>query len=211
MVKPPFLPFDFPRPEPWPSPPERSWLQRLLFRRVQKTVLAAATDLSFSPGRIVDLGCGGGRTLEHLGRLYPNAELIGVEVSPGMVEAARRHHRDPRFRFEVAPADALPIETASADLAVSVLAARRWGDLVAALRETGRVLRRGGWFVLADLQPAGIYRALRLVAGPIAGPPALSGLQLRAAFAAGGVFVIDQRSLRGTGRAVLLTVGRRTA
>ena len=195
----------------WGLATEPGRLQRLPFHRVQKAALAAARDLSLRPRRIVDLGCGSGWLLEQLGRRYPRAELIGVDVSPGLVEAARRRRREPRFRFEVAPTDALPIETASIDLAVSVLAARRWGDAVAALREAGRVLKRGGWLILADLQPAGIYRMLQLVAGPLTGPPALSAFQLRAACAAGGLLVTDQHPLRRTGRSVLFTVGRRTA
>jgi trans-aconitate 2-methyltransferase len=46
-----------------------------------------------------DLGCGPGNSTEVLAARFPEAEIIGIDSSPGMIEAARQ--RLPRLRFEI--------------------------------------------------------------------------------------------------------------
>ena len=41
------------------------------------------------PRRVVDLGCGSGELTASLGRLWPTAEIVGVDSSPAMIEKAR--------------------------------------------------------------------------------------------------------------------------
>jgi trans-aconitate 2-methyltransferase len=47
-----------------------------------------------------DLGCGPGNSTEVLAARFPEAEIIGLDSSPGMIAAARK--RLPRLRFEIA-------------------------------------------------------------------------------------------------------------
>ena len=54
--------------------------------------------------RVVDVGCGPGNSTELLVRRWPNADVLGVDNSPAMLEAARR--RLPGARFEAADARA---------------------------------------------------------------------------------------------------------
>ena len=44
-----------------------------------------------NPARVVDPGCGSGRFLVAAGRLFPNAELVGVEADPLAALLARAH------------------------------------------------------------------------------------------------------------------------
>lgn len=53
--------------------------------------------------RIVDVGCGPGNSTELLSARYPEAEVVGLDNSPAMLEEARR--RLPQVRFEPANAD----------------------------------------------------------------------------------------------------------
>lgn len=48
--------------------------------------------------RIVDLGCGPGNSTELLARRFPDADILGIDSSQAMLEAARR--RLPEARFE---------------------------------------------------------------------------------------------------------------
>ncbi len=49
------------------------------------------------PARVVDLGCGAGNVTAILKRRFPDAEVIGVDGSPAMLEQARASAPDCRF------------------------------------------------------------------------------------------------------------------
>ncbi len=53
--------------------------------------------------RIVDVGCGPGNSTELLAERYPDTDILGIDNSPAMLEAARR--RLPNSRFEMADAN----------------------------------------------------------------------------------------------------------
>ncbi len=78
-----------------------------LYRRFEGERTQAALDLlSRIPiaraARVVDLGCGPGNSTEILAARYGGAEIVGIDTSPAMIEAARK--RLPQARFEVADA-----------------------------------------------------------------------------------------------------------
>jgi trans-aconitate 2-methyltransferase len=55
------------------------------------------------PRRVVDLGCGPGHLTARMAERWPQAEVLGLDSSPEMVEAARRDApRSSRLTFEVA-------------------------------------------------------------------------------------------------------------
>jgi trans-aconitate 2-methyltransferase len=51
---------------------------------------------------VVDLGCGPGTLTPVLRERWPDAEVVGVDSSPEMVERARVEDTDPRSRYELA-------------------------------------------------------------------------------------------------------------
>ncbi|MEU9099138.1 class I SAM-dependent methyltransferase [Streptomyces sp. NPDC048361] len=60
-------------------------------------------------GTVADVGCGPGRVTAHLGEL--GVDALGVDLSPGMIDVARRDH--PALRFEVGSMTDLPLADAS--------------------------------------------------------------------------------------------------
>jgi SAM-dependent methyltransferase len=117
---------------------ERHWWYRGR-RRVLRAVLA---DLALPPGaRVLDAGCGSGRTLDDLRRY---GEASGMELSPVGLEAARRRGHDVREgRLE-----AIPFEDATFDLVTCLDVIEHTDDDVLSLRELKRVTRPGGRLVV---------------------------------------------------------------
>jgi ubiquinone/menaquinone biosynthesis C-methylase UbiE len=95
-------------------------------------------------GRVLELGCGDGRSFEH----YPTAveHVLAVEPDPTARAAAAERARDAAVRIDVVEGDAesLPAEDGSFDAAVAVWVLCSVGDPAVALRELRRVLRSGG-------------------------------------------------------------------
>ena len=80
---------------------------------------AALPALEPPPRRILDLGTGTGLVALHLAERFPDAEVVGVDLSSGMIEEARRKlppELAGRIRFEQGDASALPYEDGAFDL-----------------------------------------------------------------------------------------------
>lgn len=102
-------------------------------------------------GRILDYGCGYGRTL---GELFNEGyeHLIGLDFSPAMIAAARA--RFPEIQFEEVHSLTIPLPDSSVDgvLLFSVLTCIPTDEGQQTLmRELRRVLNRGGLLYISDL------------------------------------------------------------
>ncbi len=97
-------------------------------------------------GRVIDLGCGPGLLTRHLAGL--GLQPLGVDVSPAMLDIARRHNPDQEF--VEASLTALPVPDASADgvFCWYVLHHVPDDDLGRAFAEISRTLRPGGQLML---------------------------------------------------------------
>lgn len=103
-----------------------------------------------SPGRLtIDIGCGEGRLTRHLKQL--GHRIVGVDASPSMVAAARE--LDPLMDIRVADAAALPLEDASADLAVAFMSLHNIEAMPLAVQEISRVLKPSGKLCFAIVHP----------------------------------------------------------
>ncbi|HVM68647.1 MAG TPA: class I SAM-dependent methyltransferase [Gaiellaceae bacterium] len=99
-----------------------------------------------APRRVLDVGCGEGR----LGALLAERgyEVLGIDASPRLVEAARERHE-----AVVADAAALPFAEAEFDLVTLFMSLHDFDEPAAAVREGARVLRPGGHLCAALEHP----------------------------------------------------------
>ena len=106
---------------------------------------------TFSPiagKRLLDVGCGPGRLAHQLVEM--GADVTGLDPDPEIVAAAARFATD--ARFVEGSAENLPFDTESFDGVVFLNSLHHVPQpgMAAALREAGRVLRRGGHLVVVE-------------------------------------------------------------
>jgi SAM-dependent methyltransferase len=100
--------------------------------------------LAVPPGkRWLDVGCGTGALGGMILAMASPAQVDAVDRSEGYVAYAREQAKDPRVRFEVADAQALPSGDAAYDAVVSGLALNFFPDPARAVAEMARVARAG--------------------------------------------------------------------
>lgn len=106
--------------------------------------------------RVLDIGCGPGTTTIELGRrVGPGGEVVGIDISEGMVAAARRRSAAaaaPNITFVTADAGTEPLGD-SFDAAFSRFGVMFFVDPVAAFANIGRALRPGGRLACAVWGP----------------------------------------------------------
>jgi ubiquinone/menaquinone biosynthesis C-methylase UbiE len=105
-----------------------------------------------APGRVLDLGCGGGHVTY---RAAPLArEVVACDVTPDMLDAVRRTAAErgmDNITVQLAPAERLPFEDGEFDVVVARYTTHHWHDRDAGLREARRVLKVGGRAIFIDV------------------------------------------------------------
>jgi malonyl-CoA O-methyltransferase len=99
--------------------------------------------------RILDVGCGKGRYLRVLGKMYPDVECLGLDACETALEHLPEGASPVRGSMEL-----MPYRAASFDLVFAVEAIEHSSNLPAAMREILRVTRPGGTVVVIDKQQA---------------------------------------------------------
>ncbi|MFD5544065.1 class I SAM-dependent methyltransferase [Streptomyces sp. NPDC127079] len=104
--------------------------------------------------RVLDAGCGTGRALPPLrAAVGPSGTVLGVDLTPAMLEAAVRAGRDRAGRLLLADVAALPVRSESLDAVFAAGLVAHRPHPPENLRELARVVRPGG--VLALFHPIG--------------------------------------------------------
>lgn len=118
---------------------------------------AAALRIAPPPERVLEIECGDGDGALFLAREFPTARVRGVDRSEQQVRAARaRVGLDPegRIAFKAGRPGALPFPDGFFDLVAQV-------DGQPPVAEVARVLRPGGYLILARSEPVGTAGRLR--------------------------------------------------
>jgi SAM-dependent methyltransferase len=106
---------------------------------------AALERLELPPTRVLDLGTGTGKAARVAAKLFPAAEIVGVDLSGQMIREARRllpTELEKRVRYEVADASTLPFESGGFDLVLLM-------NMIPFFEELARVVAPDGTLVFA--------------------------------------------------------------
>ncbi|MGW1323142.1 class I SAM-dependent methyltransferase [Streptomyces antibioticus] len=116
---------------------------------------AAVADVGLRAGdRVLDAGCGTGRALTPLrAAVGPTGVVVGLDLTPAMLEAAVRAGRDRDGRLLLGDVAALPLRSGSFDAVFGAGLVSHLADPTENLRELARVVRPGG--TLALFHPIG--------------------------------------------------------
>ena len=101
---------------------------------------------------ILDVGCGGGRTIKAMAATAVRGRVVGVDYSAASVNVARRVNADAiaaeRVSVQQGSVSALPFADDTFDLVTAVETHYYWPDLSSDLIELRRVLKAGGRVLL---------------------------------------------------------------
>jgi SAM-dependent methyltransferase len=141
------------------------------FQRPRIDLAAAVLDLAGLHGSetVADVGCGNGVYLAELARRGHVGPVLGIDLSPGMLQAAR--DRAAAAGLAAGDAAALPVADGVADVTLAMHMLYHVPDRQAAARELRRVTRDGGQVlvVLNDAAHLAELRALVAAAARDAG------------------------------------------
>ncbi len=134
------------------------WLERIPESSIESF---AGTGNPFSLGelrrgeKVVDIGSGAGiDSLIAAGMVAPGGRVVGVDMTPAMIEKARHATSESglgNIDFRQGYAEALPVDDAWADVVISNGVLNLVLDKPAALKEMQRVLKPGGRLQIGDI------------------------------------------------------------
>lgn len=101
---------------------------------------------------ILDVGCGGGRTIQKMAEMATDGRLFGADYSVGSVDASRAKNapliKAGRVEIRQTSVSRLPFPDATFDLVTAVETHYYWPDLAKDMRELLRVVKPGGALII---------------------------------------------------------------
>jgi ubiquinone/menaquinone biosynthesis C-methylase UbiE len=123
---------------------------------------------------VLDIGCGGGRTVQRLAAAASAGKVVGLDYSPTCVAVSQETNASTiaagRVQIEQGSVDAMPFPDCTFNLVTAVETHYYWPDLPANVREVFRVIKPGGTFALvAETYKGGPWRFLYGLIMPLLG------------------------------------------
>jgi ubiquinone/menaquinone biosynthesis C-methylase UbiE len=163
---------------------------------------------------ILDVGCGGGRTVSKLAAIATQGKVCGIDYSDESVAMSRKTNRRwidlGRVEIRRGSVSQLPFRDDVFDLVTAVETHYFWPDLAGDTREVLRVLKPGGALILI----AEAYKGAKTAAAnlsekyfPLAGMALLSVDEHRGLFTTAGYS--DVRVIEEPGKGWICSIGRK--
>lgn len=103
---------------------------------------------------ILDVGCGGGRTIDRMAARASEGKVIGIDYSPDCVAWSRTYNKkwvkQGRVKILQAAVNKLPFDDNHFDIVTAVETVYFWPDLTECFNEIKRVLKPSGKFIIIN-------------------------------------------------------------
>ncbi len=161
--------------KPWVSHCQKpkGWIGRLVLRNMNRRH-SKVTDWGLSHVAIekhftiLDIGCGGGRTVSKLASVATRGKVCGLDYSSASIAVASKTNRDwikkGRVQISEGVVSQIPFSPNTFDLVVAVETHFWWPDLLEDMREILRVLKPGGTVAII----AEVYRGANTATAKLA-------------------------------------------
>ena len=110
---------------------------------------------------VLEIGCGRGGGASFVARYLKPATLTGIDIASKAVEFCNRNFGTAGLTFARGDAEALDFGRDSFDAIINVESSHYYRSMPLFLAEVRRVLKAGGWFLLADFRKRDAIPALR--------------------------------------------------
>lgn len=135
----------------------------------------------------LDIGCGGGRTIQKLAAIATEGKVFGVDCASGSVAASRNKNAAAiaasRVNIQQGSVSHLPLPDNTFDLATAIETQYYWPDLPNDMQEILRVLKPGGTLlIIAEAYRGGRHSELTAPIMRLLGSPSLSAEDQRSLF-----------------------------
>jgi SAM-dependent methyltransferase len=159
---------------PWPGTVLYNLIsQTRVFRRQYEPVADHVAHF-VRTGRVLDIGTGPGWLILAMEPLLPDLTIVGLDISPAMMDVASRNMKQARARKAIhlaaGAAESLPFSDHTFDAVLSTGSLHHWKYPEEALNEAYRVLKAGGHALIYDLVrklPPTVAEAARREFGPL--------------------------------------------
>jgi ubiquinone/menaquinone biosynthesis C-methylase UbiE len=121
----------------------RMWIQ--LYHHVVESVDLSGLD-------VMEVSCGQGGGADYVTRYRQPKSMLGVDRNPKAISFCQQQHTDSRLRFEQGDAENMQYQDNSFDVIINVEASHCYGSTRQFFKEVYRLLRPGGYFLIADLR-----------------------------------------------------------
>jgi SAM-dependent methyltransferase len=153
---------------------------------------------------ILDVGCGGGRTIQKLAAIASEGMVYGIDYAEGSVAASRGKNaqliKAGRVEIRQASVSQLPFTDDKFDIVTAVETQYYWPDLVKDMREILRVLKPGGTLIIiAESYRGGRYDKLQGLAMGLLRSTRLSVNEHRELFSTAGYTDVQMFEERNKG------------
>ncbi|NEW96446.1 class I SAM-dependent methyltransferase [Rhodopseudomonas sp. BR0G17] len=138
------------------------WKWQAIWRVVEEDLVKQAVSSQPRTARVLDVGCGTGFLLDKLTKQFSLEDLVGIDVSSGMLEKAKQRCASRSIKFIHSDFLEQELPTRSFDVVFMFRTASHVQDLRRCFGKVASLLREGGTFAFSDVHSEHPYDCTRL-------------------------------------------------